>query len=208
MLFSSAAGGAYWPIAIRCPSLGPFPSIGGGAHQPHTIPSLPIPLVGCRGGGGGTRSDRQPNAPAPHHSKVEKRLERARKDRKASEIEKQALEKAYAVLEEGRPARAAGLTEEEWFSIKSLGLLTGKKMIYAANVPEEDLAEGNEMVKKVKAMADEQGTFPVPLGARARAHVGGGKAESRVLVELEAARTSLPVRWYPRGGLPSRTYLT
>ena len=29
-MISSAAGGAYWPIAIRCPSLGPFPSIGGG----------------------------------------------------------------------------------------------------------------------------------------------------------------------------------
>ena len=35
-VFSSAAGGAYWPIAIRCPSLGPFPSIGGGAHRPLT----------------------------------------------------------------------------------------------------------------------------------------------------------------------------
>ena len=26
----------FWPIAIRCPSLGPFPSIGGGAHRPFT----------------------------------------------------------------------------------------------------------------------------------------------------------------------------
>ena len=33
VMISSAAGGAYWPIAIRCPSLGPFPSIGGGAHR-------------------------------------------------------------------------------------------------------------------------------------------------------------------------------
>jgi len=32
-MISSAAGGAYWPIAIRCPSLGPFPSIGGGAPR-------------------------------------------------------------------------------------------------------------------------------------------------------------------------------
>ena len=29
-------GGAYWPIAIRCPSLEPFPSIAGGAHRPLT----------------------------------------------------------------------------------------------------------------------------------------------------------------------------
>ena len=53
VLFSSAAGGAYWPIAIHCPSLGPFPFIGGGAHRPLTalcpsssaLPSLlPFPF--------------------------------------------------------------------------------------------------------------------------------------------------------------------
>ena len=58
VLFSSAAGDAYWPITIRCPSLGPFPSIGGGAHRPLTTlcpsssslaypslsPSLSLPL--------------------------------------------------------------------------------------------------------------------------------------------------------------------
>ena len=50
VLFSSAAGGAYWPIAIHCPSLGPFPSIGGGAHRPLTTlctssSSLPYPSL-------------------------------------------------------------------------------------------------------------------------------------------------------------------
>ena len=43
VLFSSAAGGAYWRIAIRRPSLEPFPSISG-AHR-HTHPSFT--LVGC-----------------------------------------------------------------------------------------------------------------------------------------------------------------
>ena len=33
VMISCAAGGACWPIAIRCPSLGPFPSIGSGAHR-------------------------------------------------------------------------------------------------------------------------------------------------------------------------------
>ena len=64
VLFSSAAGGAYWLIAIRCPSLGPFPSIGDGAHRPLTtlcpsfssLPylslstSLAFPLYGCGNG--------------------------------------------------------------------------------------------------------------------------------------------------------------
>ena len=51
VLFSSAAGGAYWPIAIRCPSSsGTFPSPGGGAHRLLTAlcpsyPSLPYPAL-------------------------------------------------------------------------------------------------------------------------------------------------------------------
>ena len=67
VLFSSAAGGADWPVAIRSPSLGPFPSIGGGAHQPLTtlcpssssLPnlslytSLSFPLVSCANGAPG-----------------------------------------------------------------------------------------------------------------------------------------------------------
>ena len=44
VLFPSAACGAYWPIAIRCLSLGPVPSIGGGAHRPLTTLCL-SPLV-------------------------------------------------------------------------------------------------------------------------------------------------------------------
>ena len=44
MLFSSATGGAYWPIAIRCPSLGPFPSTGGGGSPPCVIRD-PVRLV-------------------------------------------------------------------------------------------------------------------------------------------------------------------
>ena len=57
VLFSSAAGSAYWPIAIRCPSLGPFPSVGGGAHRPPTALCLSFSslryLALSVGGGGG-----------------------------------------------------------------------------------------------------------------------------------------------------------
>ena len=33
VLFSFAAGGANWPITIRCPSLGPIPHAGGGGGR-------------------------------------------------------------------------------------------------------------------------------------------------------------------------------
>ena len=53
VLLASAAGGAHWPIATYCPSLGHCPSVGGGAHRPRTAPSLPFPSVGCANGAPG-----------------------------------------------------------------------------------------------------------------------------------------------------------
>ena len=45
VLFSSAVSGAYLPIAIHCPSLGPFPSISGGAPRPLTTLCPPSPSL-------------------------------------------------------------------------------------------------------------------------------------------------------------------
>ena len=46
----------------------------------------------------------------------------------------------------GKPARSAGLTEPEKEAIKSLMLLTLKPVIYAANVPDTQLATGKGMM--------------------------------------------------------------
>lgn len=97
---------------------------------------------------------------------VEKRLERVAKDRKADPNEKSALEKVSAVLNNDEPARNAQLEKDEEAAIKSLGLLTRKKMIYAANVADEDLATGNEMVDKLRAMAEKDGSGLVVVSAQ------------------------------------------
>lgn len=89
-------------------------------------------------------------------AQVERRIERVRKQARASkeaQVELGALEKLIAGLNEGKQARKVDLTEEEKESIKHLDLLTGKPVIYAANVSEEDLAAGNEWVEKVRAIA-------------------------------------------------------
>lgn len=111
-------------------------------------------------------------------SSVEKRLERMRKDRKsgkANEDEGTALEKIAVVLNNDEPARNAVLDDAEEEAIKSFGLLTRKKMIYAANVADADLAEGNEMVDKLRALADSEGAQVVLVSAQVEAE----------LVELE-----------------------
>ena len=43
--FWSAAGGANWAIATYCPSLGPSPSAGGGAHPPSITSCPPSPSL-------------------------------------------------------------------------------------------------------------------------------------------------------------------
>ena len=97
---------------------------------------------------------------------VEKRLERARKDKKGDPAEKSALEKIFEVLNNDEPARNAVLTEDEENTIKSFGLLTRKKMIYAANVQDTDLAGGNAMVDRLKELADREGAKLVVVSAQ------------------------------------------
>ncbi len=111
-------------------------------------------------------------------AQVEKRLERMRKDRKAgkaNEAEGTALEKIAEVLNNDEPARNAVLNEAEEEAIKSFGLLSRKKMIYAANVADGDLAEGNEMVDRLKELAEKEGARVCIVSAQVEAE----------LVELE-----------------------
>mmetsp|Transcript_11254 Transcript_11254/g.17389 ORF Transcript_11254/g.17389 Transcript_11254/m.17389 type:complete len:422 (+) Transcript_11254:121-1386(+) len=89
-------------------------------------------------------------------SQVEKRLLRVKKDRKADPKEAGALEKVKAILDQDQPARLAELDEDEELAIKSLGLLTRKKMIYAANVADTDLATGNELSQQLQKFCDSQ----------------------------------------------------
>jgi hypothetical protein len=105
---------------------------------------------------------------------TERRLERARKEartKKEAVIEVAALEKLLPVLEEGLPARSVALSEEERLAIKSLGLLTLKPVIYAANVNENDLATGNAHVEKVRAIAAKEGAQVVLISAQVEAEL-------------------------------------
>lgn len=104
-------------------------------------------------------------------AQVEKRLERVEKDRKSDPVEKAALEKVLTVLENDEPARNADLDDDEEQCIKSLGLLTLKKMVYAANVADEDLASGNELVSRLQEIADKEGAKLVVVSAQVEAEL-------------------------------------
>ncbi|MGI6664838.1 MAG: redox-regulated ATPase YchF [Christensenellaceae bacterium] len=55
-------------------------------------------------------------------------------------LELAVLDKIYAALESGRPARAVELSPEERANVHDLFLLTGKPVIYVANIAEHELA--------------------------------------------------------------------
>lgn len=116
-------------------------------------------------------------------AQVEKRLERVQKEMKsgkASKEEASALEKISAVLSNNEPARNAILDPIEEEAIKSFGLLTRKKMIYAANVSDNDLATGNEMVDKLKELAAREGAKVVLVSAQVEAELVDLEPEDKV----------------------------
>jgi GTP-binding protein YchF len=102
-------------------------------------------------------------------SQIERRVERTRKQARASkeaQAELAVLEKVLDVLNEGKQARLVTLNAEEAEFINPLGLLTRKPIIYAANVSENDLAEGNAWVDQVKAIAAQENAQVVIVSAQ------------------------------------------
>ncbi|MEM9922758.1 MAG: redox-regulated ATPase YchF [Cyanobacteria bacterium P01_D01_bin.50] len=102
-------------------------------------------------------------------AQVERRMERTRKlarSNKDAQYEMSVLEKVAAELNEGKSVRQIELSEEEAEIIKPLTLLSAKSVIYAANVSEDDLANGNEYVEQVRGIAAKENAQVVIVSAQ------------------------------------------
>ncbi len=99
---------------------------------------------------------------------VEKALNRVERAAKANDKEALAkrpvLQKLAATLNEGKPARAAGLDEDEKALVRDLFLLTLKPLMYIANVLENGFHD-NSHLDKVRARAATEGAEVVPVCA-------------------------------------------
>ena len=73
------------------------------------------------------------------------------------QLEKPALNRIMAELEQGKPARSVPLSDPERMAVKGLQLLTMKPLIYAVNVTEGDLANAGADNKHVTAMRTRAG---------------------------------------------------
>ena len=99
---------------------------------------------------------------------VEKALNRAERAAKAADKEAMAkrpvLQKLATTLNEGKPARAAGLDEDEKALVRDLFLLTMKPLMYIANVLEDGFTN-NPLLDKVRERAATEGAEVVPVCA-------------------------------------------
>ena len=90
---------------------------------------------------------------------LEKRLSKVKhlmNNDKEAKVENEVLENLKKHLEEGHPVITFERSEDDAKYVNDLNLLTDKKVIYACNVSEEDIANdgaNNEQVKKVREYA-------------------------------------------------------
>ncbi|MBT6842196.1 MAG: redox-regulated ATPase YchF [Candidatus Melainabacteria bacterium] len=143
---------------------------------------------------------------------MDKLIKKVRGQDKEAKVMFDALEKILPVLEEGKAARTVDLDEEEKLAIKSYGLLTLKEIVYAANIPEADMAAGtNDYVAKLEAYAKTENAGVVVISAAAEEQLVGmtDNEKKEFLEELgvhETGLSKLIQRSYELLGL--RTYFT
>ena len=111
-------------------------------------------------------------------SVVEKRLDRTRRAAKTGDkealAEMPALERAHAALSNGTPIWHAGLTPDERAALAPLSLLTGKPVLYAANVTDAELtgAPGRYLAQLQAAVGGSGETAEiVPFSAKIEAEL-------------------------------------
>lgn len=90
-------------------------------------------------------------------------------DRKAGE-EVALFERLMEALNRGRPARSLELTQEERKVLNGLKLLTGKPVVYVANVDESGLA-GSPLAAAVHRLSEEEGARAVTICAKLEAEL-------------------------------------
>src|SRR5215216_6331025 len=117
---------------------------------------------------------------------VERRRERAQKSAKGGDKTARAeidlSDKLLPVLSEGRPARAADLTDDERALARTFFLLTSKPTIYAANVDEATLAQAGENahVRTVREIAVAESSECVVISAQIEAELVELSPEDRL----------------------------
>lgn len=101
---------------------------------------------------------------------VQRSQKAGRSGDKEAKAELELAQKVVECLEAGKPARVLELDEDGTKRLKMMQLITAKPVMYIANV-EEGGFEGNEMLAKVQARAQEEGAKVVAVCASMEAEI-------------------------------------
>lgn len=113
---------------------------------------------------------------------IERRIDKARKLAKGDakyQAEVALLERMKAHLEAGGMARAFEATDEEREVLATVELLTGKPVIYAANLAEDDDLEQNPRLALLRAQAEREGAEVFPICAKLEGEIAELPVEER-----------------------------
>ena len=116
---------------------------------------------------------------------IDRRIDRTKKLAKGDKkylTEIDFLERLKNHLESGKSARGFDYTDDEREVIKSTPLLSGKPVIYAANLCEDDFVnniETNEHYNTVKKIAEEEHSAVLPICAQIEAEISDMEPEDK-----------------------------
>ena len=106
---------------------------------------------------------------------LEKRVDTLEKKAKGNDKESKEtlslINRALALLREGKPARFVERKPEEEDLFHSLGLLTSMPVLYACNVDEASAATGNDFSRKVEERAKQEGAVAVVISAKIESEI-------------------------------------
>jgi hypothetical protein len=106
---------------------------------------------------------------------LERRAEALQKKAKSGDKESilalELMNRAMALLAEGRPARLVERKDEEEPAFRMLGLITAKPVLYVCNVDEGSATTGNQFSKKVEEKAKAEGALSVVISAKIESEI-------------------------------------
>jgi len=113
---------------------------------------------------------------------MERRIEKLRKNARKEKdllLQVELAERIITGLSEGVPARAIIQSPEEKELARQFFLLTSKPILYAANVGEADLPDGNAYTGRVAEIAAESGSMMLIISAKSEADIAELPVEER-----------------------------
>jgi len=102
---------------------------------------------------------------------VENSLQKAKKQSRTGDKQAQrylaVLEKCHECLSEGKPIRSMSIDDpEDRKLLRSLSLISAKRVLYVANVNEDEVESGNAEMAKLQAYAAERNSEVIPVCAK------------------------------------------